>query len=497
MIVCLPVVSVFAEDTGEEAVLQLSLSDAVVIALDRNYSLKNVGYDVSLSESNLRISENQFAPKLELNTDHALTIMRDADASDDEDLRSMDHEAGLNVSKNFVTGATVDLFSTINRYDILDGPESGDATDYTHSFGITVQQPLLKDAGIAVNRAELKKAELSLENARYSYGQESRRLVRDVVSAYFRALKRQKLVQAIESGVNEAATHLHNAQIKLQEGLVAQIHVSQAELQWEQKKNSLVSARQSALDAVEYLKLLTGLDLDIRVELTEEVAVNRYEGVDEGAAIAEALTNRVEIRELDNQLKSSELSVITARNGRMPDVDFLVQTSVINYEDNFSDAFRTDSPEYQTALGFSYAFGERSDNEAYFQSKLSRLKLKNQVQDQERTIIREVKSALRYYLTLQESIKLSRRSLDLSRESLNLVNKSYEEGLIGYLELLRAQDDLVNAETNYYSNLMDFQSAKADLLYVLGRDIEPENLKRPVRFDGREEAGETYTGEQR
>jgi outer membrane protein TolC len=455
--------------------LKLSLADAVETALANNISIQNERLAVENSESVLRAGLSPWAPRIGLNADTVYSHNGTAGSNS-----TIQHHLRTDVSKRFATtGGTLSLYSDMVRHDdsslsCMEGVHDVFGT-YSSTLGVRIQQPLIKNAGPWNDIPSIQRNRLTFENSLYRYIQAQRRLILDVVILYFNTMKQDKLMEVARRGVKDAEIHQKNTLIRLEEGLVAQMDVSQAELQLARQQTTLIRAQQNTAGLFDALKLILNVPLDTDLILTE--SIDRYdEPVDPGKAISEALNQRLEIRVLKNDILIAEQAVKQTMNQRMPALDLLMNAETSNRNDQFTETLRFDDEFSNFSVGFSYTFGDRSDRENWNQARLHLRKMENELEHLKRLIEKEVRDEIRHYQALIEAMNVSAQSLAIAEKNLELATESYREGLTGNLDLIKAQDDLITAGTNYYSDILDLATAKARILHVLGRDIDADNL---------------------
>ncbi len=484
-------VSTEAQDKNQDAAWSLSLSDAVRMALDRNPTLAQSRCSVQLSASELRLAKDRFSFRLDTSTDQSLSIYPD-DSLHSGDTKKLNQQLRLGLEKKFATtGGSVEVFSSLNRSRFLNGGETdltAPGDDYTHNYGIEITQPLLKGAGRKVGRAPLTAAERTMENSKSDDELARRQMIFQVISTYYRVMKTQQLLEVYRRGVDVAGTHLKQTRLKLEEGLVAQIDVSQAELQLAQKQNAFIAAQNSAQQAMDDLRQLLNLDRNSQLELTETVSF-KPESIQIEAAVSEALSNRLELKKLYNQLQNRKLDIAVSRNSRLPQLDLSLKGEWAESGDAFSDVFQSDTPEYVTALSLNFTFGDKQHREELYRNEVRYKQLQSSLTELKNRIIREVTAAVRDYETMKQSIAVREKSVKVAEYGFQLANESYSEGLIRNIDLLKAQDELLQEKSSYISELMDFTVAKAKILLRIGREIDPDHLSLEKQIPATEAEG--------
>jgi outer membrane protein TolC len=102
------------------------------------------------------------------------------------------------------------------------------------------------------------------------------------------------------------------------------------------------------------------------------------------------------------------------------------------------------------------------------EAKLNIEKTQNNIDNIKQTIdfqSEQAKTTLKNDMLQLESQK---RNLELARSVLDLAQKKYKAGVGSNLEVNQAQTDLLQAQNNYFSSLLDVANAQADLKKALG-----------------------------
>ncbi len=459
----------------EPGIDSLTLVQAVDMGLKNNYSYQNAGLDLRSARSLLREELDSFSFRLNTSADSIYRRFEPAETADDSEINR--HTIDLELQRKLmITGGSMALFTSLHHDDnspLYNLPD--DDGDYANSYGIRLYQPLLKGAGYKVNRAPVQISRLTAQNALYDFELAQRALIVRIIDLYYSAVKAERLVEVTELGVEEARTHVIQTKIKLEEGLVAQIDVSQAELQLSRQENALINTLQTYHTALDNLATEIDAVFSETIQLSAEIDYQPETFIiDE--LVQEAINHRLEIFKYRNRLETRKLSMMTSADDRLPSLDLSLETSFDAEGSEFEDSFRNEDREFRVEMGLSYTFGDRSSKERYLRSVIQKERTENELALLMDQIVQEVKLAARRYESLKKSLEILEQSVELAEYTLSLSNDSYAAGLIRNTDLLKAQDDLLRTKSDYFSTLMDFEIAKARLLLVVGRPLDPENL---------------------
>jgi len=470
---CFCTYTVFA---SENDILSLDLADACNLLLTQNIDLKNNSLDMEMSELNHRMVKKRYNPQFSIATESKYL----EPGSTENTESTINHNINTDITKKFIrTGGELSIYSNLTKYDYDNSGSLASLFEtekqYSNAIGININQPLLKNAGPWSDLITVDQSALSLDNSRIDFELTKRQSILDLAYAYFTALKQNKIVNVREQSVATAQQHLDNTRIRFEEGLVAMMDVSQAELQLARQVTSLIQIRQSAESSLDSLKLKLNLPLVTKLELTQEVH-NLSESIDMDLLIAEAISNRLEIKSLSNQVRSAEMSVKMAANKRLPNLDLALTAETVHHNNDIDKVFKIEKDDYSVSLGFSWTIGGQTNRESWVQEKIRLKKLNNKLLQKKLAVEKEVMDAIRNHQALVEALKVSEKSVEIADRSLELASQSYQEGLTSNLDIIKAQDDIVDARNGYLSGLIDLAMAKIKLLNVIGREIDPQRL---------------------
>src|ERR1051326_2666328 len=180
----------FAQDLASPppSAAPLSLEECIARALQKNFDLKIQGYSTDLARESLTIAKADFDPNLTASVNRSFSQSASStntlDGTTKEGPLSDTTRGTLGVSDRLPqTGGTVGLNTNLNRSasnssNNLLNPTFGDAVS------VTLSQPLLKNAGPTVAKANLNTAKLGVSIASLNYKSRVLSLVRDTENAY-------------------------------------------------------------------------------------------------------------------------------------------------------------------------------------------------------------------------------------------------------------------------------------------------------------------------
>ena len=137
-------------------------------------------------------------------------------------------------------------------------------------------------------------------------------------------------------------------------------------------------------------------------------------------------------------------------------------------------------------LSYSLPLGNRVNREDLMIQKVQLQNQKRTLEDKENQVSLEVRTAIRSLEATQKSREVLEKNLERARENLKLAQLSYEKGIKSSIEVLDAQDDLLNVNKRYVDVTLDLKIAEFRLGRVCGLIGIPEQIENAVKQWGYE-----------
>lgn len=212
------------------------------------------------------------------------------------------------------------------------------------------------------------------------------------------------------------------------------------------------------------------------------------------ASIAEALTNRVELRKQAWEIKSLELQLRAARSLTNPALDFISAYRVNGFgdhlfgekdDDGFTvqglrSAYETLTQGQQTGwfLGFEFSMplGFRSALAQVRNIELRLAKAREVLNLQEREISHDVALAFQELAARHATAKSNYFRLNAAKDRVRLLEQRYEAGDEKLDFVLRAQTSVADAERAYYESIVEYNKSIAAYHFATGRLLDYNNV---------------------
>lgn len=479
---------------GSGGAIELSLDDAVAMALRHNLGVAVERYDRAISLYGVQGAQGIY------------DLLANADAqlfdSESFDINAVAGAAGVvsaegqranfGVSQLIPTGGTLSLGLNTARDEFAVGNQTF-PTSYEADLGFRVTQPLLRNFGRLATERAILLAHNQSDISREEFERIAAQTVQDVELAYWNLVEAIAQVDVAEESL-ALARELHGQNEKrVDVGTLAPLELVQSEAGIATREEGILRAQQAVGDAADSLRRLLnaeGAAWDAQLVPTTAAGDDRP-AVDVAAAVATALAERPEIRQRRELLDNLEINSAYFRNQRRPRLDLTAGYGTSgtsqqvengrpvsgNLGDALSQVFDRELKGWQMQVVFAYPLQNRT---ARADSTIADLDLEQgrvELRDLEQAITTEVRQAARAVETAAKQIESARVSVRLAERNLDAERKRYENGLSTSFQILEIQEDLTAARSREVSAVATYRRALAVFRRVTGRLLEESGVE--------------------
>jgi outer membrane protein len=288
-------------------------------------------------------------------------------------------------------------------------------------------------------------------------------VVTAVVDQYLlilRALARRDAANArvaLAQRLYEQATELQKT------GIGLNIDAVRANVELQNERQNLIDAETLTHTTRYGLAELLDLPRDQDLEVTDRLDFYDLPKLEKEALLSQALATRPEIHSLNSQQRIAQLTTDSAREQRLPQLDFsgfwLYQGSL------FNDGIPAYT--YEASLQFPIFTGGRIRAEEG-RAKLEQQHVAEVRRQVEARIVDEVKSALDQLTAARNSVDVANLGLQLAQEEVAQAQRRFQAGVTTNIEVITAQDELARASDNQIGALYQFNLSRAALARATG-----------------------------
>jgi outer membrane protein TolC len=455
---------------------RLSLRSAIEAALEHNLGLRVSTYDPANALDSVVIQEAQFDPTFYSSA--SLSESQSAASSSSLDSASVpeseDRSLEVGVEKSFSTGATVSIESEIERS--TSNNNAARNPDYSTDVGISITQPLLKDAWATVNLAPLARAKVSAERSLFVLRSDVLDLLLETELAYWNLAYARADRTLTASSLELAENLLDENRERERLGLVTRLEVLQAEAELSAQQEAIIDAERAIEDAEDALRRAMG-NVNFMDEITESVIVAELpKTMDElrpmREVVKDTVMHDVDAKAQELQVELERIDRILAQDETRPDLDLTGGLTYLGRDDAGGAAYRGayDARGYSWNLGLEvsvpWGFREARAEARQAERNLEQATLELYDIKQEKALA--ARNAWRAAHASLMQIEVSRATMLLNQETFEQERARYGSGLVPYRSVLEAQRDYDSAKSNYLSSLIEAIRARARLSRVDG-----------------------------
>ena len=376
-----------------------------------------------------------------------------------------DSDADVSVQKLFQTGASVTATLANDLVLYFDGkPKVPDLT-------LKLTQPLLRGAGAEIAAEVLTQAERDVVYAVRDYSHYQKTFAIETVGEYFRVLQDK-----------DAVRNSYNNYLNLQKARDRAEAMAEAErlarYQVDQARQSELSARVKYLKAVEsYRQALDGFKQRLSLPLGEELRLEDRaltdlvaQGLtplelDERHGYLVAVTNRLDVLNEVDRFEDAQRKVRVAASDLKPGLDVVVDASL---KKQFYSSFSPEEFASTSGLKLKLPLNQLTERNAYRTSLINFEKQMRKLATELDSLRENIREGVRALEQERENYFIQKAALELARQQVEVMPLLLQNDDADIRDQLEAQADLVEAQNDVTSAIVDYHVARWNLLKNLG-----------------------------
>lgn len=472
--------------------IQLSIAEIRASALKNNLALQVVQFDPRIAETrvseerakfdniiyaNLKYSEldlpNTSGDRVTFSSNTpALSNQTVKLTNQNQRVESIYGEIGIAVPLR--TGGVVNISSP---FENKDKSNPFGSNEYRGGLRFSVSQPLLRDAGVAVNEASIEIASYEQQATEARIRLQSIRVLAMIDKAYW-ALNQAWTDLDIRRQQHELASqNLAMVKLRVKEGLSAAIELNRAEFGVTDRLEQLIVANTNLKLAQRQLKFLLN---DAKYPIESEVGFSpstpptllQY-AFDREKLVNQATVNRLELLEIELKLAEDATRIDLLKNQTLPlfTLDYSYG-ALSNSADSFGNAYGNVLNGEFNDWYVGFKFEMPVTNEARLarlnravEQRLQRLSTKTL---QELTVKREINDSLDIVEQHWQRILAARQQVGIAGMNYDAELKQFKEGLRTMTEVLEMLTRLGDSQMKEIRAITDYQIALIDLSFATG-----------------------------
>ncbi len=413
-------------------VLQLTLDEALKIALSDNPTIKVADQDIELKKVSAKEAWQSLLPTVDLNGTITYTIKT----------------ATMNIGGNQV--------------------KMGNDASNTWNGALNISLPVYAPAVYRTMKMTKDDIALAAEKSRASRLD----LINQVTKAYYQLMLAQDSYAVLQKSYNYSEENYNVVKVKFEQGSVSEYDKISAEVQMRNIKPNVVAAANAVNLAKTQMKVLLGIgDPELEIQIQDNLK-NYEQAVHEHDPLEQvSLEQNTTLRQFTFNEKLLDHSLRIQKSAFIP-------TLALNYQYQYQALFNQNfqfwnynwTPSSTLALTLSIPLFH-ADN--FTKMKTTRIQMQQLAENRlntERQLNMQVQTYLDNMQASNEQMASNKESVAQAEKGLLIAQKRYDVGRGTILELNSSEVALTQAELTYNQAIYDYLTARADLDCLIGND---------------------------
>ncbi len=290
---------------------------------------------------------------------------------------------------------------------------------------------------------------------------------RDVMATtgllYIEAIRAEAAVKARQADIELSQQLLKLAKDRKAAGIATGLDVTREEVQLENTRQRLLVAQNDQESAKLNLIRALGIDFDVRLVLTDELALVNVAPQSHTDALLAAHENRTELKAQLTRQKLASLSLSSVTSERVPSLSLNGDYGWVGLKPD--DAFATRS----VGLMLSVPIFDGGQREGRISETRSRVRQESiRMKDVTDQISLEVRNALLTLDSSRQQVGVAEKGIELAMKELTFARDRYAAGLATNIEVTNAQTSVARARDNQIEALFRFNASRINLARAKG-----------------------------
>lgn len=413
-------------------VLQLTLDEALKIALSDNPTIKVADQDIELKKVSAKEAWQSLLPTVDLNGTITYTIKT----------------ATMNIGGNQV--------------------KMGNDASNTWNGALNISLPVYAPAVYRTMKMTKDDIALAAEKSRASRLD----LINQVTKAYYQLMLAQDSYAVLQKSYNYSEENYNVVKAKFEQGSVSEYDKISAEVQMRNIKPNVVAAANAVNLAKTQMKVLLGIgDPELEIQIQDNLK-NYEQAVHEHDPLEQvSLEQNTTLRQFTFNEKLLDHSLRIQKSAFIP-------TLALNYQYQYQALFNQNfqfwnynwTPSSTLALTLSIPLFHADNFTKMKTTRIQMLQLAENRLNTERQLNMQVQTYLDNMQASNEQMASNKESVAQAEKGLLIAQKRYDVGRGTILELNSSEVALTQAELTYNQAIYDYLTARADLDCLIGND---------------------------
>jgi outer membrane protein len=405
------------------------------------------------------------------------------------------HQASVSAgySQGFLTGTSFSLAEYNSRLSSntttgLFNPE------FVSGFSIGVAQHLLNGFGSRANGSFIRIARNELKFSMSVFRQSTTTTVAAVMSSYYDLLADQESIRVAQEGLRFAQKLLEDNQAEVQIGAVAKYDVVRSQQEVALREQDLLVARNLFSQDAQTLKAKISKSFSGELAMVEIVPTDTLPEPhpDDIPSLAEALrqaaSHRPEIEQAALDLQNQETTVRANRNRLLPELDAFVSYNASGLggalRPTIVNILENDYPNVSYGISLSLPIRNRTAQADAARSLLEQRQKEMKLQSAKNQAVWDVSKAVSAVQQAKSQLDAALNLVELSRRVLDMQQQKFTLSSATVEEVITAQGNLATAEGNVVKARATYAKALIQYEQATGTLLDRNNIELSEAVQG-------------
>jgi outer membrane protein len=475
---------VIQNGSATASVVELTLPDLLNIVIQGNRDIKNDVLERVVQRQTLNEAESVFNPRItpslsiqaERNGGSAQTssiLTPDGnerfDNNSDNNLDALDLSGGSSGGSDTTLSQNLQVSSTLRTPLGTNISLSVNPISESSRLNLTIEQPLLRGSGQAVNRAPVQQARIAESNNVLTLRQTVIEKITESINKYTTLAEQQEAVTIQVQTLERRRQQFERVKALVEAGRQARIalidseqSIAQAELDLQQAQNNLSQTNTELLNLVGSETAFQFVAPDNAIAQLFEAATSRVSQFQLDQMVEQAYQIRPDYQQAKANLENEGLSLLVAQDN---------QRWTLNWQ---SSASLGAPSQMATGLALSRTLGDESLDTAVINSQTSILQQQNKLAQLTESIRNEITDQLRNVNSGLDQVALAQRATEAAERQLQVTQEKFRVGRdrITPSDITDQEETLVTAQNQELQARISFLNSMADLEKAVGITID-------------------------
>ncbi len=471
--------------------MQLGLQDCTRRVVEMNEGLQVKALEWAISQRKLRATKGVFEPDWVGSAEHReslkkFTVERQvsylSSGIKEYEQKNNTYAGGLEFLAP--TGAKVHIGLTVGELHNNIARQYKVNQEVETFAGISLTQPLMKNAGLAVNMANIRLAAVESELAFQEYRRQLMLTVARVESAYWELFQTQEQEIIRKESIRIALKLLEDKEVRLKTGKASELDVIQAEAGVSLREARAKEARQKKLETMNRLaSLLSAANSNSVMTVVATDSPTTWDAEPNfGPSMRESVANNPDYLSQIHQLSQEKIKLSYTRNQLWPQLDLKASYGANGYgttaSTSLSDMEESGYEDWGVGVELRIPFTGGSKNRHEFAAaKIRQKQALLNLKTVEVEISSAMETAIRRVLAAKDNIGSYQKVAFQDQKVLENTMSRVEAGKASTKDVLEAEDRVTQSKSAAVDSLVEFQKAVLEWELIRGATLSSRQLE--------------------